>query len=183
MFPSSTAYVLVQTLGYSYTFDGVTSISHSLNLKISTDSDSEGEADTVNNARNEPDVVTLSVVASDSHVAVAGWSKQTLRSLAQIKEYRLLCKVVTSLRTYENMLLSGINALQDETCPEGWSGTLTFTKTEPRAAAVKTENQSSTPVPTGTSSVRKVSKGSSSGAQGGSVLQTILKEAGIKLGT
>ena len=86
-------------------------------------------------------------------------------------------------REYYDLLLSGISALQDETCPEGWSGTLTFTKTEPRAAAVKTENQSSTPVSTGTSSVRKVSKSSNAGSQGGSVLQTILKEAGIKLGT
>ena len=172
---TSTAYVLVKSVGYKYSFDGVTSAAHSLSLKISTDSDSSSYADTVNNARNEPDVVTLSVVASDNHVAVKGWAMQTLRSLAQIKENRLLCKVVTNLRTYDNMLLSAISVLQDETCPEGWTGTLTFTHTETAASASKTENQSSTPKSTGTSSTK------SAGKQSGSVLQTILSEAGIKL--
>jgi hypothetical protein len=69
---TSTAYVLVKSLGWRYSFDGVTSVSHSLSLKIVTDADSSSEGDTVNNARNEPDVVTLSVVASDTHVNVAG---------------------------------------------------------------------------------------------------------------
>ena len=64
---TSTAYVLVKSAGYRYTFDGVISTAHSLNLKISTDSDSSETSDTVNNTRNEPDVVTLSVVASDAH--------------------------------------------------------------------------------------------------------------------
>ena len=172
---TSTAYVLVKSLGYKYSFDGVTSTAHSLSLKISTDNDSSSYADTVNNARNEPDVVTLSVVASDNNVAVRDWSMQTLRSLARIKENRYLCKVVTNLRTYDNMLLSAISVLQDETCPEGWTGTLTFTHTEPAAATAKTSDQSSTPKATGTSSVK------SAGKQSGSVLQTILKEAGIKL--
>ena len=171
---TSTAYVLVKSLGYKYSFDGVTSTAHSLSLKISTDNDSSSYVDTVNNARNEPDVVTLSVIASDNHAAVKDWAMQTLRSLAQIKENRMLCKVVTGLRTYDNMLLSTIFVLQDETCPEGWTGMLTFTHAEP-AAAVKMENQSSTPKSTGTSSVK------STGKQSGSVLQTILKEAGIKL--
>ena len=167
--------MIVKSLGYRYSFDGVTSISHSLSLKVNTDSDSSGVADVINNARNEPDVVTLSVVASDNHVPVSGWARQTMRSLAGIKENRYLCTVVTSLRTYDNMLLTGIMALQDETCPEGWTGTLTFTHLN-SAGAGHVNDQSSTPVVSGSSAVKKV------GAQSGSVLQTILKEAGIQLG-
>ena len=171
--------MMVKSLGYRYSFDGVTSISHSLSLKVNTDSESSGSADVINNARNEPDVVTLSVVASDNHVPVAGWARQTLRSLAGIKESRYLCTVVTSMRTYDNMLLTGIMALQDENCPEGWTGTLTFTHVSApeTAAGGSVENQSSTPRSSGSSAVKKVGK------QSGSVLQTILKEAGIKLGT
>ena len=86
---TSTAYILVKQLGYKYSFDGVTSISHAMSLKISTDSDSWDGSDYVNNARNEPDVVTLSVVASDASTPVLGWSRQMLTSLAQIKEYRM----------------------------------------------------------------------------------------------
>jgi len=171
--------VIVKSLGYRYSFDGVTSISHSLSLKVNTDSDSSGAADVINNARNEPDVVTLSVVASDNHVPVSGWARQTMRSLAGIKEGRYLCTVVTSMRTYEDMLLTGIMVLQDENCPEGWTGTLTFTHVsapESAAGAGHVENQSSTPRSAGSAAVRKV------GTQSGSVLQTILKEAGIKLG-
>ena len=129
----------------------------------------------INNARNEPDVVTLSVVASDNHVPVSEWARQTMRSLAGIKENRYLCTVVTSLRTYDNMLLTGMMVLQDENCPEGWTGTLTFTHLN-SAGAGHVNDQSSTPVVSGSSAVRKV------GAQSGSVLQTILKEAGIALG-
>ena len=169
--------MIVKGLGYRYSFDGVTSISHSLSLKVNTDSDSSGAADVINNARNEPDVVTLSVVASDNHVPVSGWARQTMRSLAGIKEGRYLCTVVTSMRTYENMLLTGIMVLQDETCPDGWTGTLTFTHLNSTGAGSGHVNdQSSTPVVSGSSAVRKV------GAQSGSVLQTILKEAGIALG-
>ena len=175
---TSTAYVLVKSLGWRYSFDGVTSVSHSLSLKIVTDADSSSEGDTVNNARNEPDVVTLSVVASDTHVNVAGWSIQTLRSLAAIKESRYLCKVVTSLRTYDDMLLSSIDVLQDETCPEGWTGTLTFTHASKGSSSASHSEpaQVAPPRSSGSSAAKNVGK------QSGSVLQTILKEAGIKLG-
>ena len=169
---TSTAYILVKALGYRYSFDGITSLSHSLSLKISTDSES-AQGDTVNNARNEPDVVTLSVVASDTHVAVDGWARQTMESLCQIKEYRLLCRVVTSLRSYDNMLLSAISVLQDENSQSGWTGTLTFTHAEPQSAAKSADN-SSTPVSSGSAAAKNL------GSQSGSVLQTILREAGIR---
>lgn len=177
---TSTAYILVNLLGYRYSFDGVTSISHSMSLKVATDSDTSGWADVINNARNEPDVVTLSVVASDTHVPVAGWASQTLRSLCQIKENRLLCTVVTSMRSYSDMLLTAISVLQDENAQESWSGTLTFTHFEPAAVDSGTASagdsvQSSTAYSSGTAST------SSAGSKDGSVLQTILREAGIGL--
>jgi len=75
------------------------------------------------------------------------------------------------------MLLTGMMILQDETCPEGWTGTLTFTHLNSTGAGSGHVNdQSSTPVASGSSAVRKV------GTKSGSVLQTILKEAGITLG-
>ena len=173
--PTSTAYILVKKAGYKYSFDGVPSISHALSLKVSTDSDTSEDADYVNNARNEPDVVTLSVVASDTNVPVIGWSRQTLTSLVQIKEMRLLCKVVTNLRTYDNMLLTDLAVQQDETCPDGWTGTLTFTHTDQPAKKTKTENNSSTQSSSGSAAARSVGK------QDGSVLLTNLREAGIKV--
>ncbi len=51
----STAYIKVKDTGDKYYFDGVVSVSHALNLKVSTDSDSSSGSDYVNNARNEPD--------------------------------------------------------------------------------------------------------------------------------
>ena len=172
---TSTAYVLVKNAGYRYSFDGVTAISHALSLKVATDSESSDGSDYVNNARNEPDVITLSIVASDTNVAVSGWSRQTLTTLAQIKEYRLLCQVVTSLRSYDNMLLTALSVQQDDTCPDGWIGTLTFTQTESSASQAKSEDYSSSPTSTGSSAAQSV------GTQDGSVLQTILREAGIGL--
>ena len=171
--PTSTAYVLVKKTGDKYFFDGVTSISHALSLKVSTDSDSSEGSDFVNNARNEPDVVTLAVVASDANVPVIGWSRQTMNSMSRIKELRLLCMVVTSIRTYDNMLLTAISVQQDDSCPDGWTGTLTFTHTDPPKKE-KTDNNASTPSSSGSSAAKKVGK------QGGSVLQTIMREAGIK---
>ncbi len=144
---TSTAYIKVKSTGKKYTFDGVVSIAHALTLKVSTDSDSSTGSDYVNNARNEPDVVTLAVVASDVNSA----SQNQLRDLAEIKEQRLLCKVVPHLRTYKNMLLTDLSILQDETCPCGWSGTLTFTQTNPEATFGERPNDnSSTPASTGT---------------------------------
>ena len=97
-----------------------------------------------------------------------------MTTLSQIKELRLLCQVVTSLRSYDNMLLTALSVTQDETCPDGWIGTLTFTHTDPPAVQVKTADNSSAPVNTGTAAAKNA------GPQGGSVLQTILREAGIK---
>ena len=143
---TSTAYIKVKETGKKYHFDGVVSIAHALTLKVSTDADSSSGVDYVNNARNEPDVVTLAVVASDVNSA----GQNQLRELAEIKEKRMLCKVVTNLRSYKHMLLTDLSVLQDETCPCGWSGTVTFTQTNLEAGAGgKPNDNSSTPVSTG----------------------------------
>ena len=146
---TSTAYLRVQTTKEKYVFDGVVSITHALTLKVSTDSDSSTGADYVNNARNEPDVVTLSVAASDVNPAVKHGNRATVQALAEIKEKRLLCRLVTNLRSYKNMLLTDLSVLQDETCPCGWTGTLTFTQVEPATPASNPQDNSSTPTSTG----------------------------------
>ena len=174
----STAYIILQEQGYQYHFDGVTAVSAALSLKVTADGDSSSpDSDFSVTARNEPDTVTLSVIASDTGSSVSGWAKQTLRTLAQIKEKLLLCKVVTPFRTYSNMLLTSISVRQDDTMQDGWAGDLTFTRTSVSAGTAKSSSNSSTPVSSGTASAKKVSA-KSAGASG-SVLQTILKEAGI----
>ncbi len=173
---TSTAYIILKDRGWKYTFDGVVSIAHSLVLKVSKDSESSSSTDYVNNARNEPDVVTLSVVASDANASIDHWSSQFMRSLAAIKEGRILCQVITSIRAYDDMLLSDISVLQDETCPYGWTGVLTFTHVDIISATTKTEDNSSTAVSSGNSAASSVS-GSS---RGGSTFLTILREAGIR---
>ncbi len=147
---ASAAYLIVKSEGWNFTFDGVVSVTHSLTLKTATDSESSEDSDYVNNARNEPDTVTLAVVASDAAVAVKKWSASCMRSLASIKENRTLCKVVTTLRTYDNMLLTELNIVQDETCPCGWTGTLTFTHSEKPKKSNKENDRSSTPESLGT---------------------------------
>ena len=164
---TSTAYIKVKETGKKYTFDGVVSIAHALTLKVSTDSDSSSGTDFVNNARNEPDVVTLAVVASDVNSAGQG----QLRELAEIKEKRLLCKVVTNLRTYKNMLLTDLSVLQDENCPCGWSGTLTFTQVgQGDASGGRVNDNSSTPSSTGntTGSIGSSNNSGNGGPESGS---------------
>ncbi len=147
---ASVAYLIVKSEGWTFSFDGVVSVTHSLTLKTATDTESLEDSDYVNNARNEPDTVTLAVVASDAAVAVKKWSASCMRSLASIKENRTLCKVVTTLRTYDNMLLTELNVVQDETCPCGWTGTLTFTRSEKPKKSSRENDRSSTPESRGT---------------------------------
>ena len=143
----STAYLLVQDTKEKFSFDGVVSITHALTVKVSTDSDSSTGTDYVNNARNEPDTVTLSVISTDVNSTEKD-ERATLQALAQIKEKRRKCRLVTNLRTYKNMLLTEISAVQDESCPCGWRGTLTLTEVN-RTEAGTTQDNSSTPTSTG----------------------------------
>ncbi len=174
MAKSSTAYVICSVGGktYTYHFTGVTSIEHNLALNLNNEA-SEG-ADIVNGARNLANQVTLSVVETDTEQA-AGWAARMLECIAALKKKRVLCRVVTSMAAYENMLLTEINATQDEENQYGWSGSLAFMEyipvTEENAEALKTNTNSSVRTNTGSSGAGKIS---------GTPLQQMLSRAGIK---
>ncbi len=150
MSTASTAYVTCAADGknYAWHFTGVTAIEHSLTLDLNREESREGDA--VNSARNLPDRVTLSVIETDTAHST-GWSARMLEAMASLKRNRIPCRVVTSLGTYENMLLTEITATQDEENQCGWSGSLTFTQYVPSDGenAVKTNDNSSTRENTG----------------------------------
>ncbi len=155
----SSAYVRCQSGGKTktYYFTGVTSIEHNLSLNLEKDS-SQG-SDIINGARNKPNQVSLSVVETDAEHS-AGWSAKMLGDMVSLKENRSLCTVVTSMATYKQMLLTEINATQDEENQYGWSGSLAFMEyipvTEENAQTVKANNNSSVRTNTGSTSVKKV---------------------------
>ena len=168
----STAYVVCQKLKYTYHFTGVTAIEHNLALNIGNDASQGG--DIINGARNLPDQVTLSVIETDA-VRGAGGSARMLEAMASLKKNRVLCRVVTSMAAYDNMLLTEINATQDEENQFGWSGSLAFMEyipvTEENAEALKTNTNSSVRTNTGSSGTKKIS---------GTPLQQMMASAGIK---
>ena len=174
MSASSTAYVTCTVSGKTYTwhFTGVTSIEH--NLALNLDNTSSQGMDIVNGARNLPDQVTLSVLETDAEHP-AGWAARMLEAMASLKKQRILCRVVTSMGSYDNMLLTEITATQDEENQEGWSGSLTFMEylpvTAETAAEVKANDNSSTRKNTGSAGTKKVT---------GTVFQQLLDRAGGK---
>ena len=145
----SLAYIYDPAKQQTITFDGITEISHALSLKVETDADNAKGTDYINNARHEPDRVTLNVIMSDclSPSSDSNRTVNTLSDLIALKESRTRCQVITDLRTYLNMLLTDITVTRDETNPSGWSGVLAFqevTATASAAAPVKTNNNTST---------------------------------------
>ncbi len=169
---ASTAYVTCVVSGktYTYHFTGVTSIEHNLALNLNNEA-SEG-SDIVNGARNLANQVTLSVVETDAE-HTSGWAARMLEAMAALKKKRVLCKVVTSMATYEDMLLTEITATQDEDNQFGWSGILAFMEyipvTEENSESVKTNDNSSVRKNTG-----------SAGKIAITPLQQMLARAGIK---
>ena len=157
---------------YKYYFTGVTSIEHSLTVNLEKDS-SQG-SDIVNGARNKPNQITLSVIETDAE-HTSGWAARMLECMAALKKKRVLCRVVTSMATYEDMLLTEINATQDEENQFGWSGSLAFMEyipvTEENAEALKTNTNSSVRTNTGSSGTKKIT---------GTPLQQMLARAGLK---
>ena len=166
----SLAYIYNPQKQQTITFDGITEISHALSLKVETDADNAKGTDYINNAKHEPDRVTLNVIMSNVSSAAGTWEADshlsrsesdekpgenyysnrvvnTLSDLVALKESRTLCQVITDLRTYLNMLLTDITVTRDESNPSGWSGVLAFqevTATASTAAPVKTHNNTST---------------------------------------
>ena len=170
----SKAYVTCAVDGhiYKYRFAGVVSIEHSLTLELNREA-SQG-TETVNSARNLPDRVTLSVIETDTAHS-SGWSARMLEAMASLKRNRIPCEVVTSLGTYENMLLTEITATQDEENQEGWSGELVFLEYFPASAGnngdMKTNTNSSVRKNTGTAgNLKKVT---------GTALTQLLQRAGV----
>ena len=156
--PVSSACITCTSGGKTYTwhFTGVTSIEHALALNL--DSRSSQGADTVNGARNLASRVTLSVVETDAE-HTPGWSARMLEAMAALKKQRALCRVVTSLASYGNMLLTEITAIQDEENQFGWSGSLVFTEYIPAAEenAGDTKTNSNSSVRTNTGNAGKLS--------------------------
>ena len=159
---SSSAYVSCDIGGktYTYHFTGVTEIEHNLALNLDN-TDSQG-MDIVHGARNLPDQVTLTVLETDAE-HIPGWSARMLEAMAALKRGRVLCRVVTSMGSYSNMLLTEITATQDEENQEGWSGSLTFMEYVPVSAGhaeeVKANSNSSVRTNTGTAGTKKIAKG------------------------
>ncbi len=171
---ASSAYVTAEAGGktYTYHFTGVTEIAHNLALNLNNRA-SQG-TDTVNGARNLADQVTLSVVETDVEHS-PGWSARMLEAMGVIKRRRTLCRVVTSMGTYGNMLLAEISATQDEGNQYGWSGSLTFMEylpvTEENAEDLKANSNSSVRTNTGgAGSLKKLS---------GSPFTQLLQRAGV----
>ena len=173
MSKASSAYVTCVVGGktYTYHFTGVTAIEHNLALNLNNEA-SEG-SDIVNGARNLANQVTLSVVETDTE-HTAGWAARMLECMAALKKKRVLCRVVTSMATYEDMLLTEINATQDEENQFGWSGSLAFMEyvpvTEENAEAVKANSNSSVRKNTGSGSAKRLV---------GTPYQQLLQRAGV----
>ena len=129
----SSAYVILKETGTAYHFTGVTEIVHHLALKIFDKADVTEVASFVNGAKNEPDRVTLSVIETDAAHSADGWSARMMDILYSVKRNRMLCRVVTPQKSYEDMLLSDISATHNAENPDGWSGELTFTEYIPMA--------------------------------------------------
>ena len=175
----SSAYVLVKGYDYQYHFCGVTSIQHSFTSQIATQEDSSLGADYLNGARNEPNVVTLSVVESDA-MRRSGWAARMVEVFESVKRNRQLCMVVTAYKTYDNMILTDFTFEENEESQSGWSGTLTFTETR-NFGRGKAEDNSSTAVNTAAAGAVTVVSSSYGTSQIPAQLRQILERAGIKL--
>ena len=149
--PQSSAYIQVKDTGVSYHFTGVTKIVHHLSLKIFDKADVTEVASFVNGAKNDPDRVTLSVVETDAAHSAQGWAARMMDILYSVKRNRMLCRVITPQKTYEDMLLSEISATHNAENPDGWSGDISFTEYIPMAILgdKKEDDNASTPKNTG----------------------------------
>lgn len=142
--------------GKVYMFDGVVKIQHALSMKIEEEPEKHKEEYT-NNARNEPDKLTLDVVMSDVYdgegaiVSARGFTdaersalsatKSSLMSidaprsenafyvLHDLKEARKKLCVITPQFVHTDMILASVTVNQDEEHPYGWEGQIVFQHT------------------------------------------------------
>ena len=184
----SSAYVVVPGVDYQYHFCGVISIQHTFTSQVASGSDSAIGTDYLNGVRNLPSQVTLTVAESDA-MRTAGWAARMVEAFEAIKRGRHLCTLVTSMRTYTNMVLTDFNAIQDEMSQSGWSGTLTFTQTNIFGWGKAQDNSSRVTNTASAGSVQTVSgntvvssgSGRSSSAVVLSPLQQMAQRAGVRL--
>ena len=137
----SSATVYIKNYDIEYRFAGVTSVRHSLSLKIAQDSDSTEGQDYVNGARVQPDKLTLSVAETDAGFYGARPSEM-LEALDRVRRARALCLVTVGGKAYDNMLLSDLTVIQDDQTPCGWTGTLVFTQPTMISTVVRNDNSS-----------------------------------------
>ena len=170
----ASAYIIVKDYNMTYRFTGITAVEHSYTLRLYETVDITEAASLVNGAKKQPEKVTLSVVESDTN-RIPGWSARMLDILESIHARRLLCRVVTTYKTYDNMLLSSVSVTQDETNMAGWAGDLTFSEYIPVkiTSTSKTADNSSTPTNTGSAAPAQTVSGSP--------LQQMLRAAGINI--
>jgi hypothetical protein len=171
------------------------------NFALNIDADTSQGGDIINGARRLPNQIRLSVVETDV-ASQSGWSASMLAALDSIRRNRVLCRVVTSMGSWENMLLSEITATQDEENQYGWAGDVVFMQYIPRSeqyysdtsgggggyggggstatSTRKTENNSSTKKNTGTKAAASTVSSAAASAFSGA-LATVLGRAGIRV--
>lgn len=153
--PPQSVCIYDQSDGSVYLFDGVTKIQHSASLDLQEEPDNKKKSEYVNNAKNQPDKVSLDVVMSDVYTgggaivrkagslssAQSKAFKKTSSSLIQsgrtrsesayytlhwLKEQRRKLSVITPQFVHVDMILSSITVNQDDSCPYGWQGQIEF---------------------------------------------------------
>ena len=144
----STAYIVASGIDYTYRFCGVTEIEYNFALNIDADTSQGG--DIINGARRLPNQIRLSVVETDV-ASQPGWAASMLAALDSIRRNRVLCRVVTSMGSWENMLLSEITATQDEANQYGWAGDIVFMQYIPRSEQYYTDTSGGGGASTGSS--------------------------------
>lgn len=117
----------------SYYFDGVTSLEHSLTVKVEDDPKNAKKETHINNAKVEPNKLTISAMMSNLYTtegALPGKKKNRAQNaldvLDRIRNDRKKLDVITSMRTYKEMLIESIAIKQDDSNVEGWEAQISL---------------------------------------------------------
>ena len=140
--------------GAIYTFDGVVKINHALSMDLQEEPEGEKKAKYVNNAKNEPDKLTIDVMMSDVYtggtlldmggymsaqqssaldaarnaVTTQGFTRSAVffHALHWLKEQRRKLAVITPQYVHVDMIIASVTVSQDENSPFGWEGQIGF---------------------------------------------------------
>ena len=151
--PPQNVCIYEQDTGKMYVFDGVVKIQHQISMKMEEEP-SKHKDQYVNNARNEPDKLTLEIVMSDvydgggeiansvemdatqfdaynaskSRISTAGETRSSnaYATLKELKESRRKLSIVTPQYVYTEMLIASLVVNQEEASPYGWQGQIVF---------------------------------------------------------